>query len=93
MATQQSTTAIPTKTWLQKLPVKAMGMCVAGLIAVATLLFTSFINSKNSDSRTGFSLTKKSCGQGGASCTEQKKQSIGASTFTLMPGRLNRFLQ
>lgn len=94
MAPQQSNMVIPNKTWLKKQPVKLMGICVAGLIAIATLLFTSFINSKSTNARTNFSLSKQPCGgQGGASCTEQKKHAMGASTFTIMPGRLNRFLQ
>lgn len=94
MAPQQSNITIPTTSWLKKQPVKLLGTGVAGFIAIAILLFTSFINSKSTNARTNFSLNKQQCSsQGGASCTEQKKHSMGASTFTLMPGRLTRFLQ
>ena len=95
MALQQTLLPATVKPIWFKQPVAVMlGVCVAGLIAVATL-YTSFAGSKSTVAQKSALLHKQQpASSGGGICTEQKKQSTtGSSTFSLVPGRLNRLLQ
>ncbi|HWB24252.1 MAG TPA: hypothetical protein VG738_02180 [Chitinophagaceae bacterium] len=78
---------------LKKQVVKICCMCVAGLIVVALLMVNPFNNNnKNTAAAKSISLNKQAP-VSGSNCPEQKKQSSTSSSFSIMPGRLNRFLQ
>jgi hypothetical protein len=92
MALQQLFSFVLHTAWFKQPVVKILCVCVAGLLAIA-LLLSPFSNGKSTQSHNSLSLNKQPSSSGSGSCTEQKKQCSNSSTFSLMPGRLNRFLQ
>ncbi|HVX48697.1 MAG TPA: hypothetical protein VHB48_01020 [Chitinophagaceae bacterium] len=86
----QPLTIAPNKNLPQKQAVKILGLCVAGFLIVAMLLFNPF--KKNSTPAQSLSASKQAS-LSGSNGGSQKVQCSSSPTFSLMPGRLNRFLQ
>lgn len=89
MSLQQTLLPAPAITWFKQPVAVMLGLCVAGLMAVAILFSSSAGNTVPANNGT----EKLQPSSAGNISIQQKKQASGGSTFSLLPGRLNRFLQ
>lgn len=93
MALQSSLTLSSNNAWFKTPATKMLGAFTAGLIAVVILLLSPLTSQSSHNAVNGSSITKQAPATNAASCTADKTQAAGTATFSLMPGRLNRFLQ
>ena len=87
--TLQHSSYVNITAWLKKPAVKLLCLCVAGLFGMI-FLFHPFAN--HTTPQVNLSLNKPAASGSGGSM-EKGKQCSNAATFSVMPGRLNRFLQ
>jgi len=96
MALQSSLTLSSNNAWFKTPATKMLGAFTAGLIAVVILLLSPLTSqSSQSVAKSCYNnvTTKQAPAANNAGRTTDKAQATSSSIFSLMPGRLSRFLQ